>query len=179
MQRFDGARALARGTAAALLAAALFLVGSLAACSSQRLTHHAPSASPPPTNTTSADRDWAADDACDNVEAQARLARYAETDFADAFNRLGPDYDAKREVFIAAESNAVQQVATTTNDDVPDPPLAAIRGWLDAARALISTLQNPQSSLVAVYQASGRTVDAYNAVADVCGPIMLKRDKGI
>ena len=178
MERFDGARALARGTAGTLLAAVLVLVGSLAACSSQRLTHHASSASAAPTNTTSADRDWAADDACDNVEAQVRLARYAELNFDDAFNRLGPDYDAKLMAFVAAETNAVQQVATATNNNVPDPPLAAIHAWLDAARAYISTLQG-QSGLVAVYNASERARNAYNAVADLCGQIIMKRDKGI
>jgi len=177
MERSNGARALTHGTAGALLAAVLVFVGSTAACSGHRPAHHA-SSSAAPTTATSDERAWAADDACDNVIAQERLARYAEVDFADAFNRLGPDYDAKRQAFVAAESNAVQQVATVTNDDVPDPPLAAIRAWLDAARAFVSTLQS-QSGMVAVYHASERTLNAYNAVVDICGPIMLKRDKGI
>jgi hypothetical protein len=112
------------------------------------------------------------------MEAQVRLARYAELDFDDAFNRLGPDYDAKLMAFVAAETNAVQQVANATNNNVPDPPLAAIRAWLDAAHAYISTLQS-QSGLVAVYNASERARNAYNAVADLCGQIIMKRDKGI
>jgi hypothetical protein len=179
MERFDGACALTRGTAAALLAVALVLVGSLAACSSQRLTHHAAPSSAAPTTAAATDRDWAADDACDNVEAQVRLARYAELDFDDAFNRLGPDYGAKLMAFVAAETNAIQQVADTTKNDMPDPPLSAIRGWLEAARAYLSILQNPHSSLVDVYHASGRSVDAYNAVAEVCGPIIAKRESGV
>lgn len=99
-------------------------------------------------------------------------------DFDEAFNRLGPDYDAKVMAFVAAETNAVQQVANTTNNAVPDPPLAAIRAWLEAARAYISTLQS-QSGLVAVYNASERARNAYNAVADRCGSIMSKRDTGL
>ncbi|MCV7350919.1 hypothetical protein [Mycobacterium parmense] len=172
-------RATARQIAAPLLAAVLVLVGSMAACSTPHPGSHA---SPPPAATASTDAAWAADDACENVEAQARLARYSELDFDqqfNTFNTASPAYDATRLAFIAAESNAVQQVSDALGSDVPDPPVGAIRAWLDAARALIMVLQS-QSDLVTVYNATERVRNVYNdGIAEVCGPIIMKRDNGL
>lgn len=109
--------------------------------------------------------------------------QYAVTDFANAFNARSPDMGAKGDALAAAESNAVQQVANGMSSDVPDPPLGAIRTWMDAARAYVSALQNQslqnQSGLVAVYKAGHKALMAYNAAAEACEPIIQRRFRGL
>jgi hypothetical protein len=90
---------------------------------------------------------------------------------------------AKADALAAAESNAVQQVSNGMSSDVPDPPLGAIRTWMDAARAYISALQTQslqaQSGLVAVYKAGHKNVVAYNAAHEACDPILQRRKLGV
>jgi hypothetical protein len=173
-----GARAMTRQIAAALLAAVLAIGGLIAACSSSHPRNQVSSPSPSAV-TPSADPALDADDACDNLSAQEQLAQYAETDFTNAFNARSPDMGAKGAALAAAESNAVQQVSNGMSSDVPDPPLGAIRTWMDAARAYISALQTQslqnQSGLVAVYKAHHKALMAYNAAAEACEPTLKKR----
>jgi hypothetical protein len=90
---------------------------------------------------------------------------------------------AKANALAAAESNAVQQVSNGMGSDVPDPPVGAIRTWLDDARAYVSALQTQslqtQSGLVAVYKAGHKALMAYNAAAEACGPILQRRKLGV
>jgi len=168
---------MTRQIAAALLAAVLALGGLIASCSSSHPRNQVSSPSPSAV-TPSADPALDAEDVCDNLSAQWHLARYAEIDFANAFNARSPDMGAKADALAAAHSNAVQQVANGMSSDVPDPPLGAIRTWMDATRAYISALQNQslqnQSGLVAVYKAGHKALMAYNGAIEACEPILLK-----
>jgi hypothetical protein len=173
---------MTRQIAAALAAAVLALGGSVTSCSS---SHPRNQGSSPSQSAVAPSSDPAldADDACDNLGAQEHLVQYAETDFTNAFNARSPDMAAKADALAAAENNAVQQVATGMSSDVPDPPLGAIRAWMDAARAYISALQTHslqnQSGLVAVYKAHHKALLAYNAAAEACDPIIHRRYRGV
>ena len=168
---------MTRQIAAALAAAVLALGGLIASCSS---SHPRNQVSSPSSSgvTPSADPALDADDACDNLSAQQHLVQYSETDFANAFNARSPDMAAKADALAAAESNAVQQVSNGMSSDVPDPPLGAIRAWIDATRADVSALQTQslqnQSGLVAVYKAGHKALMAYNGAIEACEPILLK-----
>jgi hypothetical protein len=167
-----------RQIAAALAGAVLALGGLLASCSSSH-PRNLGSSSSHPAATPSPDPDLDADDVCDNLAAQQHLEQYADDDFTDAFNARSPDMRAKADALAAAKSNAVQQVANGMSSDVPDPPLSAIRTWMDAERANITVLQNQslqtQSGLVAVYKAHHKALLAYNAAIAACQPILDKR----
>jgi hypothetical protein len=169
---------MTRQFAPALLAAVLIFGGSITSCSSSppRKQVSSPSSSGV---AASADPALDADDACDNLSAQQHLVQFAVTDFANAFNARSPDMGPKGAALAAAENNAVQQVATGISSDVPDPPLGAIRTWMDAARAYVSALQTQslqdQAGLVAVYKAGHKALTAYNAAIEACEPIFLKR----
>lgn len=169
---------MTRQIAAALVAAVLALGGLVTSCSSSHPRNQGSSPSQSAV-TPSSDPALDADDACDNLSAQRHLLEYAVLDFANAFNARSPDMGAKADALAAAESNAVQQVATGMSSDVPDPPLGAIREWMDAERAQISALQTQslqtQSGLVAVYKAGNKALMAYNAAIEACEPIFSKR----
>jgi hypothetical protein len=173
---------MTRQIAAPLLAAVLALGGLITSCSSSHPQNQGSSPSQSAV-TPSADPALDADDVCDNLGAQQHLVQYAVTDFANAFNARSPDMGAKGDALAAAESNAVQQVANGMSSDVPDPPLGAIRTWMDAARAYVSALQNQslqnQSGLVAVYKAGHKALMAYNAAAEACEPIIQRRFRGL
>jgi hypothetical protein len=178
MTRSNEGCAMTRQIAAALLAVVLAVCGLIASCSSSHPRNQVSSPSPSGV-TASADPALDADDACDNLSAQQHLVQYSKTDFANAFNARSPDMAAKAAALAAAESNAVQQVSNGMSSDVPDPPLGAIRAWIDAARAEISALQTQslqnQSGLVAVYKTGHKALLAYNAAIQACEPILSKR----
>ncbi len=109
-----------------------------------------------------------AEDACQDMEAQVLLAEYAEEDFVQAFNTQAPDYDAKRAAFVVAAKNAVQKVADGLPSNVPDPPLSAIRQWMDAERAYINATETEG---LHIYHAHEGALQSFNAAQDECSSV--------
>jgi hypothetical protein len=162
---------MTRHTAAALLASMLTLAAPVTACSSSGSGNHAssaPSATPAVTTATESAAD--AFDACQDYSAQELLMEYAERDFVDALNSDSPDLDAKRAAFVAAATNAVQQVTAGIPDDVPDPPAGALRAWVDAERAFIA-ITGSQAGQVVDFDASEKARAAFNAGQLACKPV--------
>jgi hypothetical protein len=169
MTEFDGARAMKRLLAAALLVP----VGLIAGCSNSN-----PGGQAVPSSQASASGQGAgvapqtstdALDACQDMEAQAFLAEYAENDFIQAFNTLAPDYDAKRAAFVVAAKNAVQKVADGLPSNVPDPPLSAIRQWMDAERAYINATET--QGIEDIYHAHEGALQSFNAAQGACSSV--------
>jgi hypothetical protein len=169
---------MTRQIASAVLATALALCASVAGCSSSHPANQGPAPSAAGA-APSADPALDADDACENMSAQQHLAEFADDDFAASFNARSTDMGAKAEAVAVAESNAVQQVTTGLASDVPDPPIGAIRTWLDAEREYIRVLRTQslqtQAGLVAVYKAGHTALLAYNAAIEACVPIFNNR----
>jgi len=170
MTEFDGA--MKRLLAAALLAPVI-TVGVVTACSNSNSGSQAA-----PSNQASAAGQGAgaavqistdAEDACQDMQAQGFLAEYAEADFIQAFNTQAPDYDAKRAAFVAAAKNAVQKVADGLPSNVPDPPLSAIRQWMDAERAYISATET--EGLEDIYHAHEGALQSFNAAQGECSSV--------
>ena len=171
MTEFDGA--MKRLLAAALLAPVVSVGGLVAGCSDANSANQAP-----PSGQASAAGQGAgvvpetttdAHDACELMAAQVFLANYAEQDFLQAFNTFAADYDAKRLAYIPVAMNAVQKVADGLPSNVPDPPVSAIRQWMDADRAYVSALQT--GGLEDIYQAHHRALLAFNAAQGECSSV--------
>jgi hypothetical protein len=170
MTEFDGA--MKRLLAAALLAPVI-TIGVVTACSNS----HSGSQAAPSNQASAAGQGAAvavristdAEDACQDMEAQAFLAKYAENDFMQAFSTQAPDYDAKRVVFVVAAKNAVQKVADGLPSNVPDPPVSAIRQWMEAERAYINATET--QGLEDIYHAYEGTIQAFNAAQEACSSV--------